>query len=110
MKLLFDQNVSHRIVTLLEKEFKEARQVRHLKLENSTDNQIWLFARENDYCIVTFDADFIDIATLKGTPPKIIWLRLGNTSTVAIANKIISNKSQIYDFLLSADSAFIEIS
>ena len=109
MKLLFDQNVSHRIITLLKKEFPEAQQVRNLNLENNSDSQIWLFARENDYCIVTFDADFIDIATLKGAPPKIIWLRLGNTSTASISNKIISYKAQIQDFLLSSESAFMEV-
>jgi predicted nuclease of predicted toxin-antitoxin system len=27
------------------------------------------------------DADFYDLVTLKGHPPKIIWLRIGNTST-----------------------------
>jgi predicted nuclease of predicted toxin-antitoxin system len=109
MKLLFDQNISHRIINLVQQEFPNAQQVRHLNLENYTDNQLWQFAKENDFSIVTFDSDFIDITTLKGTPPKIIWLRLGNTSTISIANKIISNKSQIYDFLLSADSAFMEI-
>ena len=33
-------------------------------------------------CIVTLDADFADLSLLRGQPPKVIWLRCGN-STVA---------------------------
>lgn len=78
MKLLFDQNISFRIVKKLEDVFPEAKQVAQLNLYNSSDIEIWNFAKENDFAIVTFDSDFIDISTLKGHPPKIVWLRYGN--------------------------------
>ena len=81
MKLLFDQNISYRITQLLKYIFPESKQVRNPKLENSTDRRIWDYAKENDYCIVTFDSDFYDLSLVKGSPPKIIWLRMGNTST-----------------------------
>lgn len=61
--------------------FPEGRQVRELQLEGSTDRQIWDFSKEKQYTIVTFDADFYDFVTLYGHPPKVIWLRMGNTST-----------------------------
>ena len=47
--------------------------------------EIWEYAKNNNFCIVTFDADFVDIATIKGHPPKIIWLRTGNMTTENIA-------------------------
>lgn len=85
MKLLFDQNISFRILSKISSVFPEASQVRLLKLENETDINIWQYAREKDFAIVTFDMDFYNLALLKGSPPKIIWLRIGNTTTDKIA-------------------------
>jgi predicted nuclease of predicted toxin-antitoxin system len=48
MKLLFDQNISYRIIQKIEDIFPESRQVRNIKLENSTDSQIWEYARVNE--------------------------------------------------------------
>ena len=109
MKLLFDQNISFRIVNQTKHIFADCKQVRELKLENSTDIDIWEYAKRNDYCIVTFDSDFIDIATLHGAPPKVIWLRLGNTSTQSIARVLIAERPSIIEFLSSPDVTFLEI-
>jgi len=46
----------------------------------STGN-IWDYARQNDYIIVTKDADFSELSLLLNFPPKIIWIRRGNCST-----------------------------
>ena len=81
MKLLFDQNISFRIIAKLQDLLPLASQVRLLGLENSTDFEIWDFAKTNEFTIITFDTDFYDISLIKGTPPKIVWLRIGNTST-----------------------------
>ena len=54
---------------------------------------------------MTFDSDFYDIANLKGHPPKIIWLRYGNTTTHNIANKLIEKRKIISDFIKSEDYA-----
>ncbi|WP_394354468.1 hypothetical protein [Echinicola arenosa] len=40
---------------------------------------------------------------MKGYTPKIIWLRMGNTTTKSIAEKMISMQSVIVDFILSDD-------
>jgi predicted nuclease of predicted toxin-antitoxin system len=37
------------------------------------------FAKQQGLTIVTFDSDFYDLVTLLGNPPKVIWLRIGNT-------------------------------
>ncbi|WP_215223385.1 DUF5615 family PIN-like protein [Echinicola shivajiensis] len=103
MKVLFDQNVSFRIVNLLKDDYPEVKQVRLLGLENASDLKIWEYAKENDYTIITFDADFYELSNIKGHPPKIIWLRMGNTTTKSIAEKMISMKSVIADFILSDD-------
>jgi predicted nuclease of predicted toxin-antitoxin system len=63
----------------------------------------------NNFAIVTFDADFIDISNLRGYPPKIIWLRIGNTSTKNIADRIRAEQNSIEEFLRNSESAFLEI-
>ena len=74
--------------------------------------EIWQFALENKYAIVSFDADFADIAYLRGFPPKIIWLRTENLTTSKVAEKLIDNQQIIKDFLTASefkDIACLEI-
>ncbi len=100
MKLFFDQNISFRVTELIKDFFPDAKHVKEFDLQFSTDKQIWNYAKENDYNIVTFDADFYDLVTLYGHPPKIIWLRLGNTSSRNIAT-ILSGYSELVNSFLT---------
>lgn len=112
MKLLFDQNISFRIVSKIENAFPDAKQVRQINLENTADIAIWEFAKINGYTIVTFDSDFFDFSNIKGHPPKIIWLRFGNTTTDFLAGIINSKQKIIKDFINNpeySDYACLEI-
>lgn len=99
MSLLFDQNISFRIVQKIQTLFPNSKQVRELGLEGFSDDKIWKFAKENNYTIVTFDSDFFEISNLKGHPPKIIWLRTGNTTTKNIIEILQQKKEIIIDFI-----------
>ena len=109
MNLLFDQNISFRIIKRIEDIFPRSISARELGFENPHDFEIWKFAKSNNYSIVTFDSDFIDLCNLKGFPPKIIWLRIGNTSTKNIAERIALERDRILDFLNNSENAFLEI-
>lgn len=100
MKIFFDQNISFRILRNLTEVWPEAKQVRELGLEDRTDKEIWNFAKENGYAIVTFDADFFDLSNLFGIPPKIIWLRFGNRNTKALTTLLLNKSPLIKDFLI----------
>ena len=108
MKLLFDQNISFRLISKIVDIFPESKQVRGLGLENSTDIEIFDYAKKNDYAIVTFDSDFCDLNTLKGSPPKIIWIRTGNTITKSLVN-LLRNKSELIKLFLIEDYGCLEI-
>ena len=99
MKLLFDQNISFRVLKGLQNIFPFVRQVRELNLENSTDREIWEYAKREGYTIVTFDSDFYDLTIVLGIPPKIIWLRFGNTSTDNLIKILTENQSIITEFI-----------
>lgn len=81
MKLLLDQNISYKILPSVSVFYPESTHVRIEHLEGKTDGEIWNYAKEQGFTIVTQDADFYEITLLKGLPPKILWLRCGNTST-----------------------------
>jgi predicted nuclease of predicted toxin-antitoxin system len=95
MKLLFDQNISFRIVSKLADKFQEAQQVRELGLENSTDREIWEYAKQNNYSTGTFDADFYDMSKLYGHSSKIVGLR--NRQSTNIRSCKPSNKYEFDD-------------
>ena len=112
MKLLFDQNISYRIVGLVSGNYPEAKHINQVGLEDATDNSIWNFAEENDYTIVTFDSDFYNLSIIRGCPPKIIWLRIGNTSTLNVAKVLNGDFALIKAFLTDSsyeDLACLEI-
>ena len=100
MKLLLDQNISFRLSKSLQDIFPGTAQVRELDLENSKDIIIWQYARDNGFVIVTFDTDFYDISLIKGSPPKIIWLRTGNLTSSNVEKLLRVNVETIIVFLL----------
>lgn len=103
MRLLFDQNVSFRVIKGIKDLFPLAKQVRELGLENYSDRLIWDFAKKEDYTIVTFDSDFFDLNLILGTPPKIIWLRFGNATTEDIIQLFRQNFELIKEFIVNPD-------
>lgn len=92
MKLLFDQNISFRIIKKLQDYFSGCLYVSDCKLSDCEDTEIQEYAKENDYAIVTFGSDFYDISIINGHPPKIIWIRTGNLTTRQIVQLMIENQ------------------
>jgi predicted nuclease of predicted toxin-antitoxin system len=99
MKLLFDQNISYKILNLLPELFASSTCVKHENLIDATDHQIWEYAQENDFIIVTQDSDFNYLSSYHGFPPKVIWMRGGNQKTQAIANLLINHYNEIESFV-----------
>ena len=104
MKLLFDQNISHRIINKLHPDFSECKQVSHVGLQDHDDIDIWEYAQNNNYSIVTFDSDFYDLSLINGWPPKIIWLRTGNLTTNEISQLLKDNQDTIEGFINNDES------
>lgn len=99
MKLLLDENLSRRLVPHIQDLFPGSAHVSSFGLLQTPDREIWRFARENDFCIVSADADFYELATSSGHPPKVIWLK-GCDYPSAVAEEIIRSQSiRIIDFL-----------
>ena len=73
------------------------------------DSEIWEFAKSQEFCIVTQDADFAERSRLYGSPPKVMWLRCGNTPTSNVEAILRSGAEEILEFLDSANLDCLEL-
>jgi predicted nuclease of predicted toxin-antitoxin system len=75
VKLLFDENLSRKLVSRLADLYPDSAHVVAVGLLKSPDSEIWSYASAHEYIIVTTDADFYELSIRLGPPPKVIWLR-----------------------------------
>ena len=107
MKLLFDENLSPRLVATLAPEFPENAHIETLRMRGVTDTRIWDYARDSGFVIVSKDNDFRQRAFLYGPPPKVIWLSVGNADTALIAGLLRRNKTRIMTFIEEHDAGLL---
>jgi predicted nuclease of predicted toxin-antitoxin system len=98
MRLLFDQNLSFRLVALLAAEYPGSDHVRNVGLSTANDEAIWQFAAQQQFAIVSKDSDFQYRALLQGNPPKVVWVRLGNCTTITVAELLRSRQPDLLAF------------
>lgn len=98
MKLLFDHNLSPRLVNCLADLYPDSNHLFNLNLDTAEDSFVWEYARNNDFVIITKDSDFSELSLLRGFPPKVIWIRIGNCTTKDIESLILSNTKEIDNF------------
>ena len=110
MKLLFDQNLSHRLVTLLAAEFPGLQHVRNLDLSTATDSVVWEYAAKQGFVIVSKDTDFQQRAVLLGYPPKVVWVRLGNCSTTEVLDVLRTRQTDLEAFDVDPNASFLALS
>ena len=109
MKLLFDQNLSRKLVARVADAFPESDHVAFVGLDTASDAAIWEFAAQQRFIIVSKDSDFRQLAFLRGSPPKAVWLRLGNASTNDVENALRSAIDSIKRFGDSEDEALLVV-
>nr|VFJ44122.1 MAG: Predicted nuclease, contains PIN domain, potential toxin-antitoxin system component [Candidatus Kentron sp. DK] len=102
MRLLFDENISFRLVELVASEFPESNHIELARMRGSTDSDIWEYAKAEGYIIVSKDNDFRQRSFLFGFPPKVVWLAIGNSGTKRIANCLLRNAERIKTFAASS--------
>lgn len=109
MKLFFDQNLSFKLCAALRDLFPGSSQARLAGLDTADDQTIWRYAAENDYVLVSQDADFAEMAALHGPPPKVIWLRGGNRTTAAVEARLRRHAGLIITMANDPETACLEI-
>jgi predicted nuclease of predicted toxin-antitoxin system len=109
LKLLFDQNLSPRLVKALSDLFPDAQHVFQLGLAEQGDSAIWEYAKLNGLTIVSKDSDFVLQSLLYGAPPKVIHLQVGNCPTSAIEKLLRDNLDLIHELDESGEKTCLTI-
>ena len=98
MKILLDANISWKLINKLIPVFGECAHVDLIGLDvPAEDIDIWKYALDNDYIIITKDNDFVDLLELYGFHPKIVLLKTGNNSSQALMELLENVKPMIED-------------
>lgn len=109
MKLLLDENLSRRLVPFLQREYPGTSQVVLIGMESASDKEVWRFAKQEDFVIVTRDADFQELSLVWGQPPKVIRLKTFNQSRAATLKVLLDNKAAIFEALITNNLASVDI-
>ena len=83
---MVDENLSRRLIPILETVFPESTHVSTEYLLKTLDEGIWNFALQEGYCILTKDWDYKFMSVAFGCPPKVIRLNCGNQTTAHIVS------------------------
>ncbi len=110
MKLLLDQNLSHRLVPALQSHFVGSAHVRDFGLQRADDADIWVLAINQGFVIVSKDEDFHQRSLVRGAPPKAVWVKLGNCTTAQVRDLLTSRRAEIEAFVENADASFLVLS
>src|SRR4051812_32888174 len=110
MKLLFDENLSHKLVRLLADLFPDSVHVRDVGLKAADDPVVWEYAMNNDLMIVSKDSDMHQRSFVFGYPPKVVWVRLGNCSTSEVERVLRRHFDSIKTFYEDIHASFLSLS
>src|SRR4051794_203387 len=95
MKLRFDENLSLKLPRLLAALFPSSLHARDRGLKGAADEDLWEYARANGFTIVSKDADSYDKSLLYGSPPKFVWLRVGNCTRDQLVAVITAHEDDL---------------
>lgn len=109
MKLLLDENLSRRLVPFLQASYPQSTHVVLIGMEHADDRILWQYAKQNDFVLVSRDADFYDLGLVHGAPPKLVWLKTGNQHKAATLAALLENSEVIHRTLITEDLACVQI-
>lgn len=97
--IIIDANLSPRLKVGLRKYFPGCVHVSDLRLSQADDMDIFRYAKQNNYHILSKDSDFEKLVLQYGSPPKLLWIKLGNCRTTEIAQVLENKRHEITAFL-----------
>jgi predicted nuclease of predicted toxin-antitoxin system len=106
-RLLFDENLSPRLAKALADCFPDSTHVDQVGLQGRPDEEIWALAGSHGYMLVSKDNDFRQLSFLRGAPPKVVWLRVGNSPTREMEKLLRDHRADLEVFALDADTALL---
>ena len=109
MRLLFDEQLSEELVSLLADLLPDSLHVRFLGAGGAADLVVCQLARDHGCLLVTKDEDFHRLSVLRGAPPKVVWLRVGNCTTHDVAELLRNRAGDLRTFEAHSEATFLEL-
>lgn len=109
MRLLFDEQLAEALCDHLRDIFPGSVHVRVLAGPSTSDEQVWALAIEQDCVLVTKDEDFHRLSVLRGSPPKVVWIRLGNCATKEVAELLRKHRNDVEAFVAQTEATFLAL-
>ncbi len=78
-----------------------------MRLLVAEDERVWDYAASNGLAIVSKDDDFQQRSFLRGAPPKVVWLVVGNATTSAVATVLRAWCEAIARFAADTEAALL---
>jgi predicted nuclease of predicted toxin-antitoxin system len=107
VKLLLDENLSPRLMAVLQDLYLGSLHLRDCGLRGASDAEIWRYASQGGFAIVSKDSDFAQRSALLGGPPKVIWLRIGNCTTARAEFVLRNARPRIQAFETSQETCLV---
>jgi len=86
MRFLVDAQLPPALARFIDQQGYEAKAARDVGLREADDNEIWSFAHNGNWIVITKDEDFVQRALQNSTAPQVVWLRIRNsTNSVLLA-------------------------
>lgn len=108
MKLLLDENLPESLCQHLAEVFPLILHIRQVGMVGAPDSAVWEYALKHGFTVVSKDSDFVDRALMSTVSGKVIWIRLGNSSTANLHLLLRNRLDEIRSFSHSSD-AILEI-
>mgnify|MGYP001328527394 CR=1 FL=1 len=109
MRLLFDEQLPEQLCLLLADVFPESTHVRSIGAGGAADEVVWNLARDHGCLLVTKDEDFHRLSVLRGAPPKVVWLRLGNCTTEDVSRLLRTRHADIEAFARQDEATILAL-
>jgi predicted nuclease of predicted toxin-antitoxin system len=98
-RFLIDENLPRNLLAIVGPASVHATDIG----ERKSDIQLWTYAKEHGFVILTKDADFFNQLAVEGAPPKVVWIRTGNLRRGELEALIARNWPRVHSALDGAD-------
>lgn len=109
MRLLFDEQLSDALPAMLADLFPGSLHVRLLAGVGVPDERVWSLAAEHGCVLVSKDEDFHRMSVLRGAPPKVVWIRVGNCKTAQVADLLRRHQAELRLFAEQEEATFLAL-
>jgi len=92
-------NLSPKLSGRLQDLYCGSAHVLEFHLDEADDRVVWAFAEREGFTIVTKDDDFSEMSLLRGFPPKVLYIGLGNCSAKSVESIFRAHVAELKVFM-----------